>query len=260
MAQRRMFSADIVSSDAFLDMGQGSQVLYFHLAMNADDDGFVSPRSIMRMLGVADDDLKVLLAKRFLLPFESGVVVIKHWLIHNLIRSDLYRETQYKKEKSTIGLNENGAYTELRDGVSPIKEIEAPEWLKRRRGEKRTANVPQTALRIGKDRLGEDRIDNMSTDVDSFTQFWSVYPKKELKKKTQEIWYRKNLGSKLEDILSFIEKAKNTDRWKKGYVKQPPVFLNGECWNDDLSSYNDINNRPKLLQNNSKYNKYENNK
>ncbi len=157
-----MFSHDIISSDHFLDMGQGAQVLYFHLAMRADDDGFVNPKSVMRMLGIADDELKVLIAKRFLLPFESGVVVVKHWLIHNLIRADLYKETQYKKEKSTLGLNENGAYTELlnesgqpRIEVAEIKQIDPPKWLKLRRKDKRTANVPQTARRIGKDRIGK---------------------------------------------------------------------------------------------------------
>ena len=154
MAQRRMFSPDIVSSDAFLDMPISSQVLYFHLAMRADDDGFVTPRMVMRLVGSTADDLKVLTVKRFILPFESGIIVIKHWLIHNLIRADLYKETLYKKEKSTIGLNENGAYTELRDGVSELKQIESPEWLRKRRGVLRTANVPQTALRLGKVRLG----------------------------------------------------------------------------------------------------------
>lgn len=153
-----MFSPQIIDSDAFLDMSPSAQNLYFHLGMRADDDGFVgSPKKILKIVGGNDDDLKILLAKRFVLGFESGVVVIKHWLIHNLIRSDLYKETQYKKEKSTLGLNENGAYTELRSGVSEIKAIEAPEWLKRRRKEQRTANVPLTALRIGKDRIGKDR-------------------------------------------------------------------------------------------------------
>lgn len=152
-----MFSPDIVESDAFLDMPISSQALYFHLAMNSDDDGFVNPKRIMRLVGVNDDDLKVLLTKRFLLNFESGVVVVKHWLIHNLIRSDLYKETLYKKEKSLIGLNDNGAYTELRKGISELKKIEPPKWLILRQGKKRTANVPQTALRLGKDRLGKVR-------------------------------------------------------------------------------------------------------
>lgn len=87
----------------------------------------------------------------------------------------------------------------------------------------------------------EDTDMSASADVGkSFEKFWSSYPKKELKKKTKEIWDRKKLGSKLDEIISFIEKAKNTDRWQKGYIKQPPVFLNGECWNDDISSYGGI--------------------
>lgn len=153
-----MFSPDIVASDAFLEMPTSTRELYFQLGMYADDDGFVSPKKIMRMVGASDDDLKVLLTKRFLLNFQSGVVVIKHWLIHNLIRADLYKETLYKTEKQTLGLNESGAYTELREGVNEIKQVEAPKWLQIRRkvtNRKRTANVPQTALRIGKDRLGK---------------------------------------------------------------------------------------------------------
>lgn len=168
-----MFSPDIVNSDAFLDMPVSSQVLYFHLGMRADDDGFVTPKMIMRLIGSGDDDLNVLKAKRFILPFESGVIVIKHWLIHNLIRSDLYKETLYKKEKSLLGLNENGAYTELRDGIVELKQVEAPEWLKIRRGQKRTANVPQTVPRLGKVRLGKDRIllgqEAVKPQVDKFT-------------------------------------------------------------------------------------------
>ncbi len=159
-----MFSSDIVKSDAFLEMSPSTQALYFHLGMHADDDGFVNPRMIMRMIGSTDDELKVLVAKRFLLTFESGVVVVKHWLIHNLIRADLYKETQYKKEKSTLGLNENGAYTELKTGrknVYELKKIEPPKWLKIRRKtayRKRAVYGSETVLRLGKDRLGKDSI------------------------------------------------------------------------------------------------------
>lgn len=153
-----MFSPEIVSSEEFLTMPVSSRELYFQLGMRADDDGFIQPKLIIRLIGATDDDLKVLLAKRFLLPFESGVVVIKHWLIHNLIRADLYKETRFKKERSQLGLNEHGSYTELREGISPLKQIEPPKWLQKRRGEVlRTANVPQTAHRIGKDRIGKER-------------------------------------------------------------------------------------------------------
>lgn len=113
MAQRRMFSLQIVDTDAFLDMPVSSQALYFHLSMRADDDGFVAnPGKIMRMVGVQEDDLKVLIAKRFILTFESGVLVIKHWKIHNYIQADRYKETAYIEEKKRLKLKENNSYTE----------------------------------------------------------------------------------------------------------------------------------------------------
>ena len=114
MAERRMFAKTIIDSDMFLDMPLSTQALYFHLSMRADDDGFINnPRKIQRMIGASDDDLKVLVMKRFILPFDSGVVVIKHWKIHNYIRNDRYKETVYKDEKAQLLLKENGAYTEL---------------------------------------------------------------------------------------------------------------------------------------------------
>jgi len=113
MAQKRMFSLKIVDTDAFLDMPLSSQALYFHLAMRADDDGFVSnPKKISKVLGTQDDDLKVLLSKRFILPFESGVCVIKHWRIHNYIAKDRYNQTNYVKEKKQLKIKSNSSYTE----------------------------------------------------------------------------------------------------------------------------------------------------
>lgn len=112
MAERRMFTQKITESDAFIEMPMSSQALYFHLCMNADDDGFVkNPKSIQRLVGCNDDDIKLLIAKRFILPFNSGVIVIKHWRMHNLLRKDRYKETEYLEEKSMLYLKENGAYT-----------------------------------------------------------------------------------------------------------------------------------------------------
>ena len=113
MPQKRMFSTQIVDSDAFLDMPISSQNLYFHLGMRADDEGFVgSPKKIMKILGSNEDDLKILIGKRFILSFESGVIVIKHWLIHNTIRMDRFNPTSYQKEKALIITKENKAYSE----------------------------------------------------------------------------------------------------------------------------------------------------
>lgn len=145
MAERRMFAKTIIDSDAFLEMPTTSQLLYFHLAMRADDDGFVNkPKSLMRMVGCKDDDLKLLFVKKFLIPFESGVVVIKHWKIHNYIRKDTYTETKYKEEKSTLELDENSAYRLA--GESPLQ----------LRDESVTS--PSTQDRLGKERIGKDRL------------------------------------------------------------------------------------------------------
>lgn len=112
MAERRMFAKTIIDSDAFIDMPLTAQAFYFHLSMRADDDGFVNnPKKIQRMIGCADDDMRLLIAKRFVIPFESGVCVIKHWKIHNYIQNDRYKETVYQDEKRLLITKENRAYS-----------------------------------------------------------------------------------------------------------------------------------------------------
>lgn len=142
MAERRMFAKTIIDSDAFLDMPHTTQLLYFHLAMRADDDGFINnPKSIMRNARCNDDDVKLLITKKFIIPFESGVVVIKHWKIHNYIAKDRYKETKYKEERATLALDENNSYTTCIQ----------------------TVNKLDTQDRLGKERLGEVSVgkDNM---------------------------------------------------------------------------------------------------
>ncbi|MDY8106085.1 conserved phage C-terminal domain-containing protein [Pediococcus pentosaceus] len=135
MAQRRMFSKKITDTDIFLDMPLSSQALYFHLNMHADDDGFVSnAKTVKRMIGSSDDDLKLLLTKNFIFAFESGVVVIKDWKIHNYIRKDTYNTTIYGDEKEQLAQDENGSYT-----LSP-----------------RAVDEPSPQVRLGKVRLGKD--------------------------------------------------------------------------------------------------------
>lgn len=118
MAERRMFAKTIVLSDAFLDMPMSARCLYFTLGMLADDDGFINaPRSIMRQCGASDDDLKLLLAKKFVLAFESGVIVIKHWRINNYLRNDRYTETKYIEEKAELSVDNHGIYHRSDSGI-----------------------------------------------------------------------------------------------------------------------------------------------
>lgn len=124
MSERRMFSKSITESDAFLEMDFSSQSLYFHMAMNADDEGFVnSSRRVSGMIGATSDDLKKLVDKGFLIYFDSGIYVIKHWKINNRIRVDRKRSTNYQEEKSMLTEKSNGVYS-LRSTVEDQKENE----------------------------------------------------------------------------------------------------------------------------------------
>lgn len=111
MAEKRMFSKKIIDTDWFMDMPASSQNLYFHLSMRADDDGFVSsPKRIIKLIGATDDDYRILISKKFIIPFESGVCVITDWRINNYLRNDRYTETVYKQEKQSLTIDENGKY------------------------------------------------------------------------------------------------------------------------------------------------------
>lgn len=121
MAQKRMFNNSVVGSDDFLEMPDSSQNLYFHLSMQADDDGFVDNwKSIMRMTGKKEDDLKILIAKSFIIPFDTGILVIKHWRLNNYIQKDRYKETIHKKEKSQLAVGKNNVYELYTDCIHSI--------------------------------------------------------------------------------------------------------------------------------------------
>ena len=143
MANKRMFTMKIVDSDAFLDMPLSTQCLYFHLNMRADDDGFVgNPKKVMRIVGASDDDLKLLIAKKFVLTFENGVIVIKHWRMHNTLSKQRYQETVYKDEKSMLLLKDNKSYS-LTSG-KPIDDSHLIEMFDGNRTEKETENIWRT--------------------------------------------------------------------------------------------------------------------
>ena len=173
MAERRMFAKTIVDSDAFLDMPLSSQALYFHLSMRADDDGFVNnPKKIQRMIGCSDDDLKLLIAKRFVLIFDSGVIVIKHWRLHNTLRKDRYKPTIYQEEFKKLILKSDGGYTDrlpsgcqvvakrLPNGCHVVDESETA-----KNDESKEINELDVGCQSGnqvatQDRLGKDRLIN----------------------------------------------------------------------------------------------------
>lgn len=198
MAQRRMFSKKIVETDFFMEMSPTAKLLYFYLNMSADDDGFVgNPKTIKLISGATDDDLKILIAKQFIIPFESGVVVIKDWKIHNYIRKDTYNSTVYKFEKSQLLDDDNGAY--ILNENEPSTE--------------RPREVDTGKDRLGKDRLGKSNntMSDKSDDVIPYSEILDYLNKKtsrsfrnvEANKKL--IRTRWNEGYKLDDFKVVID-------------------------------------------------------
>ena len=179
MAERRMFAKTIIDSDAFLDMPTSSQLLYFHLSMRADDEGFINnPKRIQRSIGSSDDDLKILIAKKFIIPFESGVVVIKHWRLHNYIRNDRFKETVYQDERRQLEIKENGVYTHnVSLGIPNDYQME-------------------TQVSIGKDRIGK-----VSIEKNVYGEFKNVKLSDDEYKKLEE----KGLLKEIENLDSYIE-------------------------------------------------------
>lgn len=158
MAERRMFSKTIIDSDMFLDMPSTTQCLYFHLSMRADDDGFINnPKKIQRMVGSCDDDLKLLIAKNFIIPFESGVVVIKHWKIHNYIQKDRYKPTLYQNELERLEVDKSKNYQIKLDGNSTDTKCI------------HDVSKTDTQVRLGKDSIDKNSIYTEENIVSEYT-------------------------------------------------------------------------------------------
>lgn len=183
MAERRMFAKTIIDSDAFLEMPLTTQVLYFHLSMRADDEGFINnPKKIMRMIGVSDDDLKLLIAKSFIIPFDSGIVVIKHWRIHNYLRNDRFKPTVFTDEMSQLVVNENKSYSKLK--ITDISGI--PD------------GIPMVYQMDTQDSIGKDRIGKVSIGEDNKKE--EDTRAKEIKKIVEA--YENSIGMMPQHVLS----------------------------------------------------------
>ncbi|HFI0479935.1 TPA: DnaD domain-containing protein [Streptococcus suis] len=177
MAQRRMFSKEITTSDHFVDMPQSTQLLYFHLGMEADDEGFIgNARMLSRAYGANSDDLKLLQAKGFIIIFESGVTVVKDWNLNNQIRKDRLKPTIYQAEKSLLTLDNTGVY-QLGNQLSTKRQPNGNQLSTKRQpnGNQTATNCPH---RLGKDRRGEYRIDEDREDTPSLVIISEIYQSK----------------------------------------------------------------------------------
>lgn len=236
MAERRMFAKSVIESDLFLDMPQSSQLLYFHLSMRADDDGFINnPKSIMRNVKCNDDDLKLLIAKHFVIPFDTGIVVITHWKVHNYIRNDRKHSTKHIEELSQLIINKDNSYSRCpSNGIPMVDKLD-------------------TEVRLGKDSIDNNiyicanLVQNepkcTTQDIDKsamFEAFWNAYPKKVNKKKSKDKFYKicKNEET-FNAIMKGLEIYKNSKEWKVNngqFIPHPSTWLNGERWNDEINA------------------------
>lgn len=240
MAERRMFSKSVIDSDLFLEMPLTAQLLYFHLAMRADDDGFINkPKAIMKMCGCKDDDMKVLFVKRFVIPFESGVCVIRHWKVHNYIPKDRYKETVCIAEKALLITDKSNIYSTV-DSKADTTCIQSVYKM-------------DTQVRLGKVSIGKDKhicpknVSDGAVFDERFEKFWSAYPKRVGKKAAQKAFIKiKPNEELLEKMLKAIEAQNKSEQWQKEngqYIPNASTWLNGERWNDEAAETTDKNER-----------------
>lgn len=240
MAIRRMFSKVITNSDLFLDMPISSQLLYFHLGMNADDDGFVQLNSIAKGLGSSKDDIKVLFIKNLLLQFEDGVVVITDWLINNEIRKDRYKETFYLKHKGKLEILSNRQYS------IPLNEskLVVPK-----------NNHLDTQVRLGKVRLDNNLNSklpkvNYAQFIDLLNKLTNRKFKTTDKKGKRQFEYLISEGYTLEDFERVINNAYNDDyHIQSKFMYLTPEFLTRA---DKFERYLNIESKRKLVVEKSK--------
>ena len=240
MAEKRMFNKKITTSDAFIELSSSAQALYFHLNQDADDDGFNNQvQNAMFKSHATIDDLKILMLKNFIIKFESGVIVIKHWRIHNTLRKDRYNPTNFQEEMQQLGIKENGAYTFLNDnGCQTVAK-----------------RLPQDSIdknSIDKIRLDKDSIDNTLANTtlpvptkkeieeqytNEFNKLWEYYPNKKGKDqaKSKYISARKN-GTTYEEVANGLKNYLNyikIEKIENKYIKHGSTWFNQKCWLDD---------------------------
>lgn len=213
-----MVSKHIFDTDAFMDMPLSTQALYMHLLIRADDDGFVSnPKKISRMIGAQDDDMRVLITKRFIIPFESGVCVIKHWRIHNYIQKDRYNPTTYDEEMALLKVKDNGVYTMDTECIHDVSSLETQVRLGKVRLGKDSKETQESVLRFGEDQkvkltkkdydnllteLGKETTESLIIELDQYISSKGKDPYKN-HKATIKSWNRRKHGDQNKNRKSF---------------------------------------------------------
>lgn len=234
MAKKRYINTKFWSDNYIVDLEPLERYLFLYFLTNEHTDIcgiYELPKRIMAFETGLDIETISNALERF--SNDRKIQFIDGWVyVHNFTKNQASNENMVKG--ATRSLEEVPAQV-----MAKIKEItESSESLSK---PSESFGKPRLTLTLTPKPTEDmsDKSDVQAERLEDFDYFWEAYPKKELKRKAKEIWLRKKLSAQLKAILSFVEQAKQTDRWQKGYIKQPTAFLNGECWNDDLNSYND---------------------
>ena len=242
-----MFSLSVVDTDWFLDLPLSTQALYFHLNMRADDDGFVdAPNSIVRKIGASKNDFDLLVAKRYVLKFESGIIVIKHWRMHNTIQKDRYHPTQFQEELKTLSVKENKSYTDSEVNQTETQCIQSVSNMYPKRIQNVSLGLDidldlDKDLDINKLYLGQKTCEDTSKKEELFESFWKVYPRKIGKEKCRN-WFKSHKPKEdlVKQMIEAVEQQKKSKQWSDPqYIPHPYTWLNQGRWEDELTPTKD---------------------
>ena len=245
MAGKRMFSNKITDDDNFTSLSSSAQALYFHLNQSADDDGFNNQVSLaMHKAHASADDLKVLMAKRYIIRFESGVIVIKHWRLHNTLRKDRYTPTTFQEELKCLGLKDNGAYTMHRFQGNPLLE---GEWLPNGCQVVATDKYSIDKNSVIENNNSIDSAESIEPEVEQtasnktieseFEELWKLYPRKVGKAKALTYYQKaRKKDTTFEEvkqgILNYCAEIKKK-KTELRYVKHGSTWFNNQGWKDE---------------------------
>ena len=228
MAEKRMFSKQIIDSDAFLEMPLSTQALYFHLSMRADDDGFLNnAKKVMKIIGANQNDYDLLVAKAFVIQFPDGICVIKHWRINNYLRKDRYTETIYQEEKAQLTVQQNGRYSlinpsgkeaDLMLGIPVVDQSDTQNRIEKNREEKNSI-------------YSAEKLHNEQSLDDFFESIWRLYPikkgKGQVSKTKKKVLQRIGYEQISRCVERFLEDMNDSGRDRKYWMHGSTFFNSG---------------------------------
>lgn len=237
MARKRMFDLEIINQDSFLDLPMESKAIYFLLGMEADDEGFVAPKKVLRLYGGTEDSLKILIAKNFIIPFSTGVIVITDWKRNNWLDSRRIKNTIYQEEKTQITYNPTSEKYELTGAFIDAKQMLSENSIEENRIVENSIEENSVENNIvisnGNDHVSKSQLEEEFEDV------WSNYPRKQGKQNALKSYIKaRKKGTTKEEVLIGLENYVNyitIEKIQQQYIKQGSTWFNQECWKDDYS-------------------------